>query len=300
MKRIYLSGPMTGILKFNHTAFHANAAFLRDMGYFVFSPAEMDIENGIDLSRALDEDNPLTEDEYHELLKNDYHALIDCDAIAFLPGWENSRGAKLESDFANVLKLERYRVDASKSYFEQEKIIGFTGFARSGKDTIAQQFVKNDGYERIGFADSLKSILYALNPRIELFNDDFIGHWHVKNIVDSRGWDEAKKEPEIRELLQRLGTEGGRIALGEDIWVKTLFNSPHGARIVISDVRFQNEADEIRRRGGTVVRIVRPGVGPVNDHASDKIDFEADIVIHNNKTPEDAYEAVKYFMAEPF
>ena len=289
-KRLYLSGPMSGLKNFNHETFNLNAAFLRDEGWSVFSPAEMDLELGIDLT------GPITEDQYQALMRNDYRALTECSAIAFLPGWEKSRGAKLESDFANVLKLDRYRVDASKSYFEQEKIIGLTGYAQSGKDTIAQQFVRNLGYERIGFADSLKSILYALNPRVELFNDDFIGHWHIKNIVDDKGWDEAKKEPEIRQLLQRLGTEGGRVALGEDIWVKTLFNSPHGARIVISDVRFENEANEIRRRGGKVIRIIRPGVGPVNDHASDKIDFEADYTLTNDRTPIEAFTTLMNYL----
>lgn len=293
-KRLYLSGPMTGLKNFGHDIFNLNAAFLRDAGWSVFSPAEMDLKLGIDIS------GPISEEQYQDLMRNDYRALTECSAIAFLPGWENSRGAKLESDFANVLKLDRYRVDATKSYLEQEKIISFTGHAGSGKDTIAQQFVKNAGYERVGFADSLKEILYALNPKIELFNNDYIGHWHVKNIVDNRGWDEAKKEPEIRQLLQRLGTEGGRAALGEDIWVKTLFNSPHGARIVIPDVRYANEADEIRRRGGTVVRIVRPGVGPVNDHSSDKIDFEADYVLVNDKTPEHAYATLCTYLEPPF
>ena len=292
-KTVYISGPMSGLENYNYPAFHANAAFLRDSGWDVLSPAELDADLGINA------DVVMTEEIYLDIIKHDYAALIKSDAIAFMPGWEKSRGAKLESDFANVLKLDRYRVDASTEYFEQERIIGLTGYARSGKDTIAQQFIKNDGYERIGFADSLKQILYSLNPRIELFNDDFIGHWHIKNIVDGRGWEEAKKEPEIRQLLQRLGTEGGRVALGEDIWVKTLFNNPHGARIVIPDVRFENEANEIRRRGGVVVQITRPGVGPVNDHDSDKIDFKADYIIVNDKTPEDAYNVLMSYMETP-
>ena len=293
-KTIYVSGPMTNYENFNYPAFHANAAFLREGGWNVISPAELDADLGID------ETTVMTEALYLDIIKHDYAALLKCDAIAFIPGWEKSRGAKLESDFANVLKLERYRVDASKSYLEQEKILAFTGFAGSGKDSVAQQFVKNDGYERIGFADPLKKMLYALNPRIELFNDDFIGHWHIKNIVDIKGWDEAKKEPEIRQLLQKLGTESGRAALGEDIWVKTLFNSPHGARIVIPDVRFKNEADEISRSGGTVVRIIRPGVGPVNDHASDQINFEADYTLVNDGTLEEAYATLKSYLEPPF
>lgn len=285
---------MTNYPDFNYPAFHANAAFLRDSGWAVISPAELDADLGIDSTTVM------TEEKYQEVIRHDYAALLKCDAIAFIPGWEKSRGAKLESDFANVLKLDRYRVDARNYYFEKEQILGFCGYAQSGKDTIAREFVNRLGYERIGFADSLKKILYALNPQIELFNDDFIGHWHVKNLVDVRGWDEAKKEPEIRGLLQRLGTEGGRVALGEDIWVKTLFNSPHGARIVIPDVRFKNEADEIRRRGGTVVQIIRPGVGPVNDHVSDKIDFEADYVLINDKTPEQAFHTLMSYLEPPF
>ena len=292
-KTAYLSGPMSGIKDFNYPAFHANAAFLRNSGWDVLSPAELDADLGINA------DMVMTEEIYLDIIKHDYAALIKSDAIAFMPGWEKSRGAKLESDFANVLKLDRYRVDADKNYLEKESIIGFCGYATVGKDRIAQEFVEKGGFERVGFADALRSILYALNPKVELFNNDYIGHWHIKNIVDDKGWDEAKKEPEIRQLLQRLGTEGGRAALGEDIWVKALFSSPHGARVVIPDVRFQNEADEIRRRGGIVVQIMRPGVGPVNSHASDKIDFEADYFLMNDKTPEEAYDTLASYMESP-
>jgi len=296
-KTAYLSGPMRGLFQWNFDAFDRNAAFLRDAGWNIISPAE------VDRSLGFDETDPtavFTDDDFQVAIRRDYIALTEADAIIFMPGWEKSTGAKMESDFANVLKLERYRVDADKDYLEAETVIGFTGYAQSGKDTIAKEFVDKLGYERVGFADSLKQILYALNPRVELFNDDFIGHWHVKNIVDDRGWDEAKKEPEIRELLQRLGTEGGRSAMGEDIWVKTLFAQPHGARIVIPDVRFENEANEIRRRGGKVVQIVRPGVGPVNSHASDQINFEADYIVVNDGTIEEAYKKVLYCLEPPF
>lgn len=300
INRLYLSGPMSGLKNFNHETFNLNAAFLRESGWSVFSPAEMDLELGIDLT------GPVTEDQYQALMRNDYRALTECSAIAFLPGWEKSRGAKLESDFANVLKLDRYRVDASKEYLEQEQIIGFTGYARSGKNALATEFVNNDGFEQHGFADALKSILYALNPILPAPNwgevgDDFghAGVVRVKDYVDAFGYEESKKIPEIRQLLQRLGTEGGREALGEDIWVKTLFSLPTSARLVVSDLRFANEAKAIKERGGHVIRIERPDVGPANGHASEKIDFEVDFTVVNDRSPREAYlDVVEYLSSQ--
>jgi hypothetical protein len=280
---------MRGYAQSNFPAFDRNAAWLRDNGWNIISPAEVDREIGFD---ETDETAVFTDADFDVAIRRDYVALTQADAIIFMPGWEQSTGAKLESDFANVLKLERYRVDADNDYLEKETVIGLTGYAQSGKNTIADQFVANAGFEQHGFADALKGILYELNPRIEMFNNDFIGYWHIQTLVDQKGWEEAKKEPEVRQLLQRLGTEGGRKYLGEDAWVRTLFAQPHGARIVISDVRFPNEAAAIRARGGVVIRVWRDGVGPINSHASDKIDFEPDFNVVNNGTPEQAYEDV--------
>lgn len=292
MRRIYCSGPMTGYPNNNYEAFNRNTKFLRDNGWEVISPAEMDAELGVDPTQ------PFSEEQYLNTIKHDYAALLTCTDIAFMPGWEQSRGAKLESDFANVLKLDRYRVDADNSYFEKELIFGITGWARSGKDSIAQEFVVNKNFQRIGFADSLKKILYGLNPIIGKGIRD--GNWvsddRVQDNVDIFGWEEAKSIPEVRQLLQRLGTEGGRVALGEDIWVRTLFNNPTSARIVIPDVRFANEAAEIQRRGGKVIRVMRPGVGPANDHSSEQIDFDIDFTVHNDRRPKDAYLDVVDFL----
>ncbi len=283
---IYCSGPMSGLPNNNYEEFHKNTKFLRDLGWTVISPAEMDAALGVDPTQ------PFSEEQYLNTLRHDYKALADCDAIAFIPGWESSRGARLESDFANVLKLDRYRVDASTSYFEKELVLAFCGYAQSGKDTIARQFINEAGFERKGFADALKSMLYDLNPIIKIhFVDEIYGtsQQRMSDIVDKLGWEEAKKISEIRELLQRLGTEAGRKSMGNDIWINTLFSTPHKARLVIPDLRFYNEAEEVRRRGGVVIRIIRDGVGPVNNHSSEQIDFEYDITIYNNGTPREAY-----------
>lgn len=86
--RVYLSGPMTGIADNNFPAFHALAAKLRAEGYEVVSPAE------------------IQEAETWELcLRADLRELCTCDAIALMPGWENSKGANLELHVAHRLGM---------------------------------------------------------------------------------------------------------------------------------------------------------------------------------------------------
>jgi hypothetical protein len=285
MNKVYLSGKMSGLPNLGYELFDKNRDFLLNFGYEVISPAD------IDRSIGINPDDPFNEERYQENIKRDYAALLECDSIAFLNNWTDSRGAKLESEFANVLKLDRYRVDADNLYFEKELVIGLSGYAGVGKNTIAEEFVRNDRFEQRGFADALKEILYELNPTI---NVD-LPHDRLQDIVDTFGWEKAKKIPEIRQLLQRLG-DGCRKSLGEDIFINTLFNQPHKANLIISDLRYENEALEIRRRGGYVIRVERPGIGPVNSHSSEKLDFEADFTVSNNKSPADAYLEIKEFL----
>ncbi len=292
MTTIYLSGPMSNHEAQNHPAFDQNTKFLRDLGWTVISPAEMDRELGINLTGDLDEE------QYLNTLRHDYKALADCDSIAFMPGWETSRGARLESDFANVLKLDRYRVDASKSYFEKEMIIALMGYARVGKDAIAQEFVMNNSFERIGFADSLREMLYKFNP--SLINNEDGTIVNIKDYVDKYGWEDAKSFYFVRESLQILGSEAGRDVLGENIWIETLFKKPTGARIIIPDCRYINEAQAVRERGGVVIRIKRDGVYPVNSHASDQINFDADFEINNNGTVKESYLQILEYLETRF
>lgn len=156
------------------------------------------------------------------------------------------------------------------------RLIGLSGYAQSGKDTAAEA-LKELGYERVAFADVLRSAVYALNP---LMPDGR----RVQDIVDEIGWDSAKVNfTEIRTLLQRMGTEVGRNLLGENVWVDTALSSlDESGSYVVTDCRFPNEADAIRDRGGLVYRIARRGVERANDHPSetslDNYDFDGILV----------------------
>jgi hypothetical protein len=144
-------------------------------------------------------------------------------------------------------------------------LIGLTGYAQHGKDTAAQVLVEEYGYARVAFADPLKDLAVAVNPLVSLSAHDPSVMARLRDLVVPSGlhtgasWETAKKNPEVRRLLQELGT-GARAILGDDIWVRTaerriLEAAPRP--VVVSDVRFPNEADFITRHSGEVWRIVR-------------------------------------------
>jgi len=155
------------------------------------------------------------------------------------------------------------------------EIIGLSGFARSGKDEAARVLVEEYGFVRVAFADKLREVLYALNPIVDMGFDDFLELQpvYVQEVIDAYGWDgykETEYGTEIRRLLQRLGTEAGRQALWDTIWIDSAFAGlPDDAKVVVTDARFYNEFDAVRDRGGVVWRIEREGVGPANGHASE-------------------------------
>lgn len=179
------------------------------------------------------------------------------------------------------------------------RLIGLCGYAGSGKDAAAAFLTglpagHPDGpWRRLAFADAVRAGLLALDPAVgvkcepaakennEGIEFDFIPVLLSEYIAICGGWDEAKKSPEVRRLLQRYGTEAGREIHGDDCWVdvverRILKNwvdiGPEGQlKFVITDVRFPNERDMIRRRGGIIVRITRPGVGPKNGHVSERL-----------------------------
>jgi hypothetical protein len=83
---------MTSIPEFNFPAFHRAAVSLRASGYTVINPAELDEADS-------------TPKEWHEYLRRDLAELVKCDTIAMLPGYEKSKGARLEKHVAEELGM---------------------------------------------------------------------------------------------------------------------------------------------------------------------------------------------------
>lgn len=94
--RVYIAGPMTGLPEFNYPAFNKAAARLRDLGFHVENPAE----------------NPDPPGKIWEgYMRMAIAQLVTCDTIALLPGWDASRGARIEYDLAGTLGLRRLTLE---------------------------------------------------------------------------------------------------------------------------------------------------------------------------------------------
>jgi hypothetical protein len=169
-------------------------------------------------------------------------------------------------------------------------IVGLIGFARSGKDTVAARLVEQHGWTRFAFADALR--------RVALDTDPLVADWHgpsrLGDVVARDGWDRAKILPDVRRLLQALGV-AVRTHIGPDTWVDVVLNGMYArGPVVITDVRFLNEAAAIRRHGGRLVRINRPGVDPVNSHVSEtELALEpVDLTLSNAGSLDELHSAV--------
>lgn len=173
-------------------------------------------------------------------------------------------------------------------------IVGLSGYAQVGKDTVAQILVEDYGYTRIGFADIIKKAAYILDPIITLDG------MRLAHAVDKYGWEGSKQVPEVRRLLQVLGSEVGRDLIDPQIWVEITMHAVHpDDKIVVSDVRFSNEAEEIKWKKGEIWRITRVDKdAPVNVHRSEtEMDtWDFDEYVPNNGTIEDLKKEIALIM----
>jgi hypothetical protein len=171
-------------------------------------------------------------------------------------------------------------------------IIGLSGYARSGKDTVADLLCLNYAYSRHAFADQIRQVIYRLNPIVGCTLKGDVVHLSEEMMYNS--WDYVKDNTDVRRLMQVMGTEVGRNLFGENFWVDQAFKQLEHDDIVFTDVRFPNEADAIRNKGGQVWRVNRLNGEPINDHDSETAmdDYAFDHTIKNYGTLNDLSEEV--------
>lgn len=141
-----------------------------------------------------------------------------------------------------------------------KKIIGITGLKGSGKDTIGDIICKNFDFQKVAFADKLKDIVSVLFDWDRKMLSGFTPEDRAIREQPDEFWSKKfEKEFTPRMALQKIGTEVMRNNLDKSIWVycleRKLINED--GNFVITDVRFRNEIEMIRRLGGTIIRVER-------------------------------------------
>lgn len=170
------------------------------------------------------------------------------------------------------------------------RLIGIHGHARAGKDTVGRWLDTNRRAHRDSFAWPIRhTISVMFNLPSGVWDDPVAKEATLEGVG---------KSP--RYLAQTLGTEWGRDLVHSDLWVKLcemrlrICNAWQTDRmVVITDVRFPNEAAWIREHG-TLLHVYRDGANGdvgIMGHASEQgIPLEAgDIMVSNNGTLDELY-----------
>lgn len=194
-------------------------------------------------------------------------------------------------------------------------IIGISGKAGSGKDTVAQiiQFLNfqedfpevhttfrnrpytfwNQEWRILKFAYAVKEVASLLtNIPVEDFEKS-----EVKAMSLGKDWNYMT----VRDLLQKIGTDAIRDNVHENAWVNALMSQyREGDNWIITDVRFFNEANAIKERGGVLVRLNRQSDVLINaNHPSETAldDYKGfDFCLDNTGTIDELVESVKDVM----
>lgn len=200
------------------------------------------------------------------------------------------------------------------------KFVGIGGRLASGKDAISDHLVEKHGWAKLGMSDALAEALYTLNPWIELptglgwknrftariartFHQPFRPTWiRYRDLYDSLGYVRAKEYPEVRRLLQILGTEVGRRIIGESTWTDIVVRRAKEAAknapgVIITGIRYPNELDMITDDlEGELWWVVRPSLkdGSNADHSSENSVHETDFdrTIRNDGTLKELYTKI--------
>ncbi len=232
-----------------------------------------------------------------------------------------------QAEASEILTRAERSIESPSPEVKRPMLIGMGGRLRAGKDTFADFLVADYGFQKLGMSDPLAHALYTLNPYIDLTHPGYeawaaeAGWAETRTMVtryrdlnDIVGYAQAKKIPEVRRLLQVLGTEVGRMQLDENIWTRAVERSIEEIRaaeipVILTGIRYENERDLIDRLGGILIWIEREGAAGTASAVVRAIDDALDpqlaayhssevtltrehfhIVVHNDGTLEDLHQ----------
>lgn len=190
------------------------------------------------------------------------------------------------------------------------RIVGIGGKLASGKDAISDHLVENHGWVKLGMSDALADALYVLNPwiykerpRTGETHDVILHPIRYQDLHGMVGYVKAKEEPEVRRLLQMLGTEVGRNMISEYVWTDIIERRIRALvdqgvpGIIVTGIRFPNELSVIESNlDGELWWVNRPSLeetvnaGHASENSVGVDDFH--VVIENDSTLDALYGKV--------
>lgn len=163
--------------------------------------------------------------------------------------------------------LDNLRKESPIRFSRIKNLIGICGNARHGKDTLGKLLAQSmgglmiPGYtQQLAFADAVKNgVAITFGIPIDTPKDQitWLGITY-------------------RQVLQQFGTEAMRRTFGEDIWIRIVDNIATNlaeeivGNLIVTDVRFENEADWIINNYGTIIHIRNPRVEVDLSHESER------------------------------
>jgi len=164
-------------------------------------------------------------------------------------------------------------------------LIGVAGFKRSGKDTVGlflKEFLE-ESYCFIAFADTVKAIASRITgiPVSDFYSDEYKDTFNAVAGITPR-------------LAMTKVYDGLKPVFGDDLFIKPVkraWEATNKKVMVITDVRYENEAEWIRSVGGVILHVQRPGAGP-SEHSSERgiAVNPADYVLRNDGSLDDLRE----------
>ena len=182
-------------------------------------------------------------------------------------------------------------------------LISIVGKARSGKDLsgvylkhVLNQGTVRNSYKTVAFADQLKSQLMLI---FGLTHDQVYGN--LKEVEDKRYEKAGNTYWKPREMMQEYGQFMRTI--DDQIWIRLLMEKMDSNTFIdyiITDVRYVNELEAVKRRGSTIVHIQRPNKPGIScerhksETSLDGYDINPDFHINNDSSKESLYKKLDY------
>lgn len=162
---------------------------------------------------------------------------------------------------------------------------------QSGKSTAASYLCSVYGFDAVSLAAPVKAMgaEFLVSFGYSREEAEYMVFRDKERIIPSLN-------KSVRYILQTIGTEWGRNYINGNVWVKIMLrNLELKGNVVVDDVRFFNEAEAIKAAGGILWKVVRPGLIPKENHASEGSlnNYDRfDRVIANDGTVEDLYAKI--------